>query len=66
MSSEEFEPPADNPADVCMVLEGTYPYVVGGVSTWTHDIIRGLPQFRFHVLCLLPPGADRTMRYELP
>lgn len=64
--SEEFEPPADHPADVCMVLEGTYPYVVGGVSTWTHDIIRGLPQYRFHVLCLLPPGADRTMRYELP
>ena len=49
-----------------MVLEGTYPYVAGGVSTWTHDIIRGLPQYQFHVLCLMPPGADRTMRYELP
>ena len=30
------------PADVCLVLEGTYPYVKGGVSTWVHDLIGDL------------------------
>ena len=53
-------------ADVALVLEGTYPYVAGGVSTWTHDLIRGLPDLRFHIVTLMPPDADLTMRYELP
>ncbi|MEQ8231653.1 MAG: GT4 family glycosyltransferase PelF [Gammaproteobacteria bacterium] len=53
-------------ADVALVLEGTYPYVAGGVSTWTHDLIRGLPHLDFHIVTLMPPDADLTMRYELP
>ncbi|MCB1748306.1 MAG: GT4 family glycosyltransferase PelF [Gammaproteobacteria bacterium] len=57
---------AAHSADVCLVLEGTYPYVAGGVSTWTHDLIRGLPGLSFHILTLMPPGADLVHRYELP
>ena len=53
-------------ADICLVLEGTYPYVAGGVSTWTHDLIRGLPEFKFQILTLMPPGADHQHRYEVP
>lgn len=34
------------------MLEGTYPYRMGGVSTWTHALIRGLPEHRFTVLHL--------------
>ena len=26
--------------DVCLMLEGTYPFVSGGVSTWVHNLIR--------------------------
>ena len=37
-------------ADVCLVLEGTYPYVRGGVSTWVHDLIGSLPDLRFALL----------------
>ena len=29
--------------DVCLILEGTYPYIVGGVSNWTHALLSGLP-----------------------
>jgi glycosyltransferase involved in cell wall biosynthesis len=43
-------------ADVCLVLEGTYPYVKGGVSTWVHDLIRSLPDLRF---CLVHIGPER-------
>jgi polysaccharide biosynthesis protein PelF len=53
-SAEAHEGAAD--ADVCLVLEGTYPYVKGGVSTWVHDLIRGLPDLRF---ALVHVGPER-------
>ena len=53
-------------ADVCMILEGTYPYVAGGVSTWTHDLIRGSKDTTFHIVSLLAKDEPRTMRYEMP
>ncbi|HUQ25414.1 MAG TPA: DUF3492 domain-containing protein, partial [Burkholderiales bacterium] len=34
-------------ADIGFILEGTYPYVAGGVSSWVHQIIRGFPEYRF-------------------
>ena len=39
--------------DVCLILEGTYPYVTGGVSSWTHQLITSLPEFSFHLHCLI-------------
>ncbi len=41
-------------ADVCLILEGTYPFVSGGVSSWTHDLIQKQSHLTFHVLALLP------------
>jgi glycosyltransferase involved in cell wall biosynthesis len=50
-----------------MLLEGTYPYVRGGVSTWVHDLILGFPDLRFHLVFL---GSHRDAYdkpyYELP
>ena len=34
-------------ADVCLVFEGTYPYVQGGVSSWVHQILTELPEVTF-------------------
>ena len=54
-------------ADVCLVLEGTYPYVKGGVSTWVHDLIGGLPDLRFNVVHIGPGrGAYARSHYVLP
>lgn len=54
-------------ADIVLLLEGTYPYVRGGVSGWVHDIIKGLPEYRFSLVFL---GATQesigAARYELP
>jgi polysaccharide biosynthesis protein PelF len=59
--------PASAPADVCLLVEGTYPFVAGGVSSWVHDIIRGHPQLTFAVLNVgSHAGAGGTLRYELP
>ena len=56
----------DRPVDVCLILEGTYPYVAGGVSTWTHDLIRSQPDLSFFLVTLLPSHEKRKPRYELP
>jgi glycosyltransferase involved in cell wall biosynthesis len=51
---------------VCLVLEGTYPYVTGGVSNWAHDLIRARPELTFHLMALVPPGPEQPLRFELP
>lgn len=38
--------------DVCLILEGTYPYVIGGVSNWTHALLSGLPDLDFGLVHL--------------
>ena len=55
------------PFDVCLILEGTYPYVSGGVSTWVHNLIRALPDIRFCAVSIFPsPKETRTVKYDLP
>ena len=52
---------------VCIVTEGCYPYVVGGVSGWINSLIKSMPQLEFSVLAIIP---DRSYRgkfvYDLP
>lgn len=50
---------------VCLVLEGSYPYVTGGVSSWMHQLIRSIPGVDF-VLLTLSPKPDQDINYELP
>ncbi len=57
---------AGRPADVCLVVEGAYPYVRGGVSSWVQDLIQSQCHLRFHVLVICAPGAELTLRYPLP
>ena len=64
--------PADDPqiaapADVCLLVEGTYPFVSGGVSSWVHDVICGHPELTFAVLYVGSyPGAHGEARFKLP
>lgn len=54
-------------ADIGLLLEGTFPYVSGGVSTWVHRIIRAFPGYRFAVCFLGGRKADYgEMKYSLP
>ena len=54
-------------ADVCLLVEGTYPFVAGGVSSWVHDIIKGHPELTFAVLNVgSHPAAYGEPRYQLP
>jgi len=56
----------NNCADVCLVLEGSYPYVSGGVSTWTHDLLGAQADLSFHLVTILPLHGDFSVRYEIP
>jgi glycosyltransferase involved in cell wall biosynthesis len=50
-------------SDVSLVVEGTYPYVTGGVSSWTQSLIEGLPSVTFSVVHL---GERGEVRYARP
>lgn len=61
-----FRRPKPNP-DVCLLLEGTYPYVSGGVSTWVHQIITALPDLTFSVFFIGSEKSDHAkFKYQLP
>jgi len=54
-------------ADICLVLEGTWPYVRGGVSGWIHQMILGLPHVTFSVLFIgSARNAYGARRYAVP
>ncbi|MBV9507865.1 MAG: GT4 family glycosyltransferase PelF [Acidobacteriia bacterium] len=53
-------------SDICLILEGTYPYVAGGVSSWAHQLILAQSHLSFELVCLMPEKADLTLRYPLP
>lgn len=54
-------------SDVCIITEGTFPYVMGGVSTWIAQIIESMPAIKFSVLNISPSRRTRReIRYDLP
>ena len=52
--------------DVCVLVEGCYPYVPGGVSTWIDWLIRSQPDTRFSLVSLWPRPTNQPPRYKLP
>ncbi|NMH69006.1 GT4 family glycosyltransferase PelF [Bacillus sp. RO3] len=49
-----------------IVCEGSYPYVSGGVSSWVHSIIKGMPEHEFIILAIVPASQKRILQYSLP
>ncbi len=53
--------------DVCLLLEGTYPFVSGGVSSWIHNLIKGMPELTFTAVCILASSKEKAeYRYDVP
>jgi glycosyltransferase involved in cell wall biosynthesis len=52
--------------DVCLILEGCYPYVSGGVSSWTQWLLQQQSHLRFSVVSILPCAEQLEMKYKLP
>ena len=53
--------------DIALLLEGTYPYIKGGVSSWVHQLVSQLPHWRFAAVFLGSQVKDYSgMQYRLP
>ena len=50
---------------ILLTTEGTYPYAMGGVSSWCDLLVRGLDEFDWRVLPIIAPHG-RAPLYELP
>ena len=59
--------PQARQADIALLLEGTFPYVSGGVSSWVDQIIRAFPELRFAIVFIGSRREDyEDMKYRLP
>ncbi len=52
---------------ICLVCEGSYPYVTGGVSSWVQMLMKSMPKTEF---CVVAIAADRAhgglFKYQMP
>ena len=53
-------------ADVALVVEGTYPAAVGGVSTWVHGLLTSLPDVRFGLVYLYAGEGPSADQFNVP
>lgn len=44
---------------ICLILEGCYPYVFGGVATWVNQYILSKPEHEFVIFTI---GAEKKKR----
>ncbi len=59
--------PRATDADIVLLLEGTFPYVSGGVSSWVNQMITGMPEYRFGVVFLGSRPEDYgAIQYVFP
>lgn len=58
-------PLGDGPR-VLLITEGTYPFVVGGVSTWCDLLVTNLEEVAWQVLPIVPGGGLGAPRFTLP
>ena len=49
---------------VCILSEGSYPVIRGGLSEWAHMLIKSLADVRFDVFCIVPYDEPRVPVYE--
>lgn len=50
---------------IALIVEGCYPYVTGGVSTWCDQLVRGLSDYEFEVVAITATSRV-TPVLELP
>ena len=52
---------------VCLIVEGAYPYVNGGVSSWMQGLMLAMPDVEFVVQSIAAsPDANLQFKYQIP
>ena len=57
---------AGTQTDVCLIVEGCYPYIAGGVSSWVDWLMRTQRDLTFSVVAITSGHEERRKRYECP
>jgi polysaccharide biosynthesis protein PelF len=53
-------------AHICLILEGTYPFITGGVSNWVHMLVSGIPEHDFSIAHIYTGLEPVQAKYKLP
>lgn len=52
---------------ICIIVEGAYPYITGGVSNWIHQLVSNLSEHKFIIITIMPHSKKRgDFKYKLP
>lgn len=52
---------------ICIIAEGSYPYVLGGVSSWINTLIKSCSEYKFIIYAIsADSGCVGNYKYELP
>jgi len=54
-------------SDVCLLLEGTYPYITGGVSSCAHQLIEETPEIEYDIVYIgNTKENNQNYKYTIP
>lgn len=52
---------------ICLIAEGSYPYITGGVSSWIQMLVSNMPEHEFIILAISSKESEnRTYKYKIP
>lgn len=52
---------------ICLIAEGSYPYVTGGVSSWIHSLMHAMPEHEFIIYAIAAERKQQgQFKYALP
>ena len=52
---------------ICIIAEGSYPYITGGVSSWVNTLIQNMDMYEFVIYAIAPEEKSRgNFKYDLP
>ncbi|WP_341322821.1 GT4 family glycosyltransferase PelF [Solibacillus sp. FSL H8-0523] len=52
---------------ICLIAEGSYPYVTGGVSSWIHSLMTAMPTTEFIIIAIAAERKQQgQFKYTLP
>lgn len=52
--------------DICIIVEGCYPFVAGGVASWLDWLMRKQPDLTFGVVAIMADERPRQSKYPPP
>ncbi|KPU27315.1 hypothetical protein TR13x_06115 [Caloranaerobacter sp. TR13] len=53
--------------EVCIISEGSYPYIPGGVASWIHQLVTEMKEINFKILSVMPSEVEKLKyKYDIP